>query len=116
MISSIPISYGNGGIDRRGGYTKLVHLVFLSCHLRAMKGEMVTKSTPNTTPEANQPTQKRANELRQLLQNASYAYYSLANPIMEDAVYDRLSIRYIPFSDAGGLIADILHQLGKRDF
>ena len=51
---------------------------------------MVTKSTPNTTPEANQPTQKRANELRQLLQNASYAYYSLANPIMEDAVYDRL--------------------------
>ncbi|MBD2139217.1 NAD-dependent DNA ligase LigA [Anabaena sp. FACHB-1237] len=39
------------------------------------------------------PTQleiKRAKELRELLQRASYAYYVLDNPIMEDTVYDRL--------------------------
>ncbi len=33
---------------------------------------------------------QRVDELRQLLQQASYAYYALDNPIMEDAVYDRL--------------------------
>ena len=38
------------------------------------------------TPE----TQQRAEQLRQQLQKASYAYYALDNPIMEDAVYDRL--------------------------
>ncbi|AUS99819.1 DNA ligase (NAD(+)) LigA [Nostoc sp. CENA543] len=32
----------------------------------------------------------RAQELRQLLQKASYAYYVLDAPIMEDAVYDQL--------------------------
>jgi DNA ligase (NAD+) len=32
----------------------------------------------------------RIPELRQLLQKASYAYYVLDNPIMEDTVYDRL--------------------------
>ncbi len=32
----------------------------------------------------------RIPELRQLLQKASYAYYVLDNPIMDDAVYDRL--------------------------
>lgn len=60
-----------------------------------MKGEMVKKSAANTTTqqittESKQSNQQRATELRKLLQNASYAYYSLANPIMEDAVYDRL--------------------------
>ncbi len=38
------------------------------------------------TPEVKQ----RIQELRQLLINASYAYYVLDNPIMEDAVYDQL--------------------------
>ena len=38
------------------------------------------------TPEIKQ----RVQELRQLLQKASYAYYALDNPIMEDAVYDQL--------------------------
>jgi DNA ligase (NAD+) len=33
---------------------------------------------------------KRVEELRQLLQQASYAYYVLDAPIMEDAVYDQL--------------------------
>jgi len=33
---------------------------------------------------------KRTEELRQLLQQASYAYYVLDAPIMEDAVYDQL--------------------------
>lgn len=33
---------------------------------------------------------QRIQELRQLLQQASYAYYVLDNPIMEDAVYDQL--------------------------
>ncbi len=33
---------------------------------------------------------QRANELQSLLQKASYAYYVLDNPIMEDAVYDSL--------------------------
>ncbi|CAA9552286.1 DNA ligase (NAD(+)) [uncultured Synechococcales cyanobacterium] len=32
----------------------------------------------------------RYQELKQLLQRASYAYYGLDNPIMEDAVYDQL--------------------------
>ncbi|MDY7014502.1 MAG: NAD-dependent DNA ligase LigA, partial [Cyanobacteriota bacterium] len=34
--------------------------------------------------------QQRVTQLRQQLQKASYAYYVLDNPIMEDAVYDRL--------------------------
>jgi DNA ligase (NAD+) len=38
------------------------------------------------TPEV----QQRVQELRQLVQSASYAYYVLDNPIMEDAVYDKL--------------------------
>lgn len=33
---------------------------------------------------------QRVDELRQLLQQASYAYYVLDSPIIEDAVYDRL--------------------------
>ncbi|MBW4563404.1 MAG: NAD-dependent DNA ligase LigA [Mojavia pulchra JT2-VF2] len=37
-----------------------------------------------------QPEIKRVEELRQLLQQASYAYYVLDAPIMEDAVYDQL--------------------------
>jgi DNA ligase (NAD+) len=37
-------------------------------------------------PEVKQ----RLEELRQLLQKASYAYYALDTPIMEDAVYDQL--------------------------
>lgn len=37
-------------------------------------------------PEVKQ----RVEELRQLVQKASYAYYVLDNPIMEDAVYDQL--------------------------
>lgn len=35
-------------------------------------------------------TQQRVQQLRQQLQQASYAYYVLDAPIMEDAVYDRL--------------------------
>ncbi len=35
-------------------------------------------------------TKQRASELQSLLQQASYAYYVLDNPIMEDAIYDRL--------------------------
>lgn len=38
------------------------------------------------TPEVKQ----RVQQLRQKVQEASYAYYVLDNPIMEDAVYDRL--------------------------
>ncbi|MDZ8052799.1 MAG: NAD-dependent DNA ligase LigA [Aulosira sp. ZfuVER01] len=38
----------------------------------------------------SQPEIKRVEELRQLLQQASYAYYVLDAPIMEDAVYDQL--------------------------
>lgn len=38
------------------------------------------------TPEIQQQVQ----QLRQQLQEASYAYYVLDNPIMEDAVYDKL--------------------------
>ncbi|AFY42756.1 NAD-dependent DNA ligase LigA [Nostoc sp. PCC 7107] len=37
-----------------------------------------------------QPQLKRIEELRQLLQQASYAYYVLDAPIMGDAVYDQL--------------------------
>ena len=40
----------------------------------------------SVTPEDKQ----RVEQLRQQLQEASYAYYVLDNPIMEDAVYDRL--------------------------
>jgi len=35
-------------------------------------------------------TQQRVAQLRQQLQKAGYAYYVLDNPVMEDAVYDRL--------------------------
>jgi DNA ligase (NAD+) len=40
--------------------------------------------------EATPDKQQRVVELRQLLQKASYAYYVLDNPIMEDPVYDQL--------------------------
>jgi len=38
----------------------------------------------------NPEVKQRVQELRQLLQQASYAYYVLDSPIMEDAVYDQL--------------------------
>jgi DNA ligase (NAD+) len=38
----------------------------------------------------NSEVKQRVQELRQLLQQASYAYYVLDSPIMEDAVYDQL--------------------------
>ncbi|MDJ0673964.1 MAG: NAD-dependent DNA ligase LigA [Calothrix sp. MO_167.B42] len=41
-----------------------------------------------TSTEAE--VKQRIRELQQLLQQASYSYYVLDNPIMEDAVYDRL--------------------------
>ena len=41
----------------------------------------------NPTPHE---TEQQAKELRSLLQEASYAYYVLDQPIMEDTVYDRL--------------------------
>lgn len=41
----------------------------------------------NPTPPE---TEQRAKELRSLLQEASYAYYGLDQPIMADPVYDRL--------------------------
>ncbi len=40
----------------------------------------------NLTPKV----QQRVQELRRLLETASYAYYVLDNPMMEDAVYDQL--------------------------
>jgi DNA ligase (NAD+) len=45
---------------------------------------------PNTPEEISPAIHQRAEELRQLLQQASYAYYVLDNPMMEDSVYDRL--------------------------
>ncbi|MFO0140620.1 MAG: DNA ligase LigA-related protein, partial [Aphanizomenon sp.] len=39
---------------------------------------------------STQPQVKRIEELRRLLQQASYAYYVLDAPTMEDTVYDRL--------------------------
>jgi DNA ligase (NAD+) len=47
---------------------------------------MEADSVGQVTPEAEQ----RVQQLRQKLQEASYAYYVLDNPIMEDTVYDRL--------------------------
>lgn len=43
-----------------------------------------------TVAKANSEIQQRVERLRLQLQEASYAYYVLDNPIMEDAVYDRL--------------------------
>lgn len=40
--------------------------------------------------QINSEVRQRIQELRQLLQRASIAYYVLDNPIMEDAVYDQL--------------------------
>ncbi|NER25715.1 MAG: NAD-dependent DNA ligase LigA [Symploca sp. SIO1C2] len=40
--------------------------------------------------QPNPTVKQRVPELRQLLQKASYAYYVLDNPMMEDAVYDQL--------------------------
>jgi DNA ligase (NAD+) len=40
--------------------------------------------------EVTQAVKQRVQELRQLLHKASYAYYVLDAPIMEDAIYDRL--------------------------
>jgi DNA ligase (NAD+) len=44
----------------------------------------------NAVAQVTPDMRHRVQELRQLLQEASYAYYVLDNPIMEDAVYDRL--------------------------
>ncbi|WP_414581973.1 NAD-dependent DNA ligase LigA [Scytonema sp. PCC 10023] len=44
----------------------------------------------NLVEATNTEAKQRVQELRQLLQKASYAYYVLDSPIMEDAVYDRL--------------------------
>ncbi|MEM9213407.1 MAG: NAD-dependent DNA ligase LigA [Cyanobacteria bacterium P01_F01_bin.150] len=50
----------------------------------------MAQSIPNSKQRVTPESQQRIIELRKLLQNASYAYYSLANPVMEDAIYDRL--------------------------
>ncbi|ASC70677.1 DNA ligase [Halomicronema hongdechloris C2206] len=42
------------------------------------------------TESTNSTTRQRAEEVRSHLQRASYAYYVLDDPIMEDEVYDRL--------------------------
>jgi DNA ligase (NAD+) len=47
---------------------------------------MAMDSVAQLTPE----TQQRVQELKRLLQKASYEYYVLDAPTMEDAVYDRL--------------------------
>jgi DNA ligase (NAD+) len=47
---------------------------------------MESSSVEQVTPEVKH----RVQELRQLLQRASYAYYALDQPIMEDTVYDQL--------------------------
>jgi DNA ligase (NAD+) len=44
----------------------------------------------NPVEQPTVETQQRVQQLRQQLQQASYAYYVLDAPIMEDAVYDRL--------------------------
>jgi DNA ligase (NAD+) len=44
----------------------------------------------NAVSQVTPEIQQRVQELRQLLQKASYAYYVLDNPIMEDTVYDKL--------------------------
>ncbi|MEM8604602.1 MAG: NAD-dependent DNA ligase LigA, partial [Cyanobacteria bacterium P01_H01_bin.121] len=48
---------------------------------------MPTSSSSNSLPAE---LTQRAHELRSLLQRAGYAYYVLDDPLMEDAVYDRL--------------------------
>jgi DNA ligase (NAD+) len=44
----------------------------------------------NPVEQPTVETQQRVQQLRQQLQQASYAYYVLDKPIMEDSVYDRL--------------------------
>jgi len=44
----------------------------------------------NSVESLTLKVKQRVQELRQLLQQASYAYYVLDSPIMEDGVYDRL--------------------------
>jgi DNA ligase (NAD+) len=51
-----------------------------------VESEIEMDAVEQATPEI----QQRVQQLRQQLQEASYAYYVLDNPIMEDAVYDRL--------------------------
>ena len=41
-------------------------------------------------PSATAKEKQRAKKLREQLQKASYAYYVLDDPIMEDTVYDSL--------------------------
>lgn len=54
-------------------------------------GMMETTPEPQAdSTQLDQTLQARATELRSLLQKASYAYYALDNPMMEDAIYDRL--------------------------
>ena len=50
----------------------------------------MAKFTRDSVESPNLETNQRVSELRSLVQKASYAYYVLDNPIMEDAIYDRL--------------------------
>ena len=53
----------------------------------------ILKAHPQTQDVVEQPTaevKQKIQELRRLLQHASYEYYVLNRPTMEDAVYDRL--------------------------
>ncbi|MEM9771417.1 MAG: NAD-dependent DNA ligase LigA, partial [Cyanobacteria bacterium P01_D01_bin.73] len=51
---------------------------------------MTSTSDANSAADSKQVPKQRASQLRSQLQKAGYAYYVQANPIMEDAVYDRL--------------------------
>ncbi|MEB3232843.1 MAG: NAD-dependent DNA ligase LigA [Leptolyngbyaceae bacterium] len=55
--------------------------------------------------EVTAQVRQRVMELRSLLQQVSYAYYSLAAPTMEDAVYDRL---YRELQDLEGQYPDLI--------
>ena len=45
---------------------------------------------PQINPAINPEIQSRTDELRKILQRASYEYYALDAPTIEDSVYDAL--------------------------
>jgi DNA ligase (NAD+) len=55
-----------------------------------LKAETIEFLVGMDAVEVTQAVKQRIQELRQLLHKASYAYYVLDDPIMEDAIYDRL--------------------------
>ena len=71
------------------------------------RGDTGSKTGGETGSKTGGETQRRAGELRRLLNGAAHAYYVLDAPVMEDPVYDRLYRELVELEQAHPALVSI---------